>query len=396
MPWGSDPMVEKLKFVLEATNHERPFAHLCEVYGVSRAEGYRLVRRYEQEGPAGLWPRSRRPHHSPTATEPEVVERLIEEKQAYPSWGPKKLLARLRRLEPQRAWPSEATAYRILKRHGLIRERRRRRRHRFPGVGGPFAPVTAPNEVWTTDFKGQFRLGNGRLCYPLTVGDLYSRFALGCRGLTSTAESGVRPAFERVFRTFGLPQRIRSDNGVPFASMGLCGLSRISVWWLKLGIELERIEPGEPQQNGVHERYHRTLKAEATRPAERNHRAQQRRFDAFVHEYDFERPHEALAFAVPGDCYRASERRMPRRGEWPGLDYPETFERRQVRRNGCIKWRGQSVFVSEVLAGEPLALEPVHEGTWLAHFGPVLLGVLGPNNRLVTGPRRRRGGSAVE
>jgi transposase InsO family protein len=342
-------MVDKVKFVLEAQAGEVSFRQLCEAYEVSRAEGYRVLQRFEKEELAGLVPRSRRPHHSPTVTPAAIVARVIEEKQAHPRWGPKKLRARLGRIEPERKWPSTTTIHRILRRNGLVQATTRRRRHRFPDLGAPFPPVTAPNEVWTTDFKGQFRMGNGRLCYPLTVGDLFSRFALKCRSLESTATDPVQQQFERLFREYGLPRRIRSDNGVPFASRSLCGLSRLAVWWIKLGIGIERIEPGQPQQNAEHERYHRTLKDETTHPPERTHRAQQRRFDAFVYEYDFERPHEALEFDVPADRYRPSSRRLPRRGEWPGLDSSCGFERRQVRSDGSIKWKGRLVFVSEVL-----------------------------------------------
>jgi putative transposase len=308
-----------------------------------------------------------------------------------PRWGPKKIVERLKRIEPSGNWPSASTAHRILKRHGLVARGRRQRRHRYPGAGGPFEPALEANEVWTTDFKGQFRLGNGRLCYPLTLADLVSRYALKCEALTGTTEQEAWKHYERAFREYGLPRRIRSDNGVPFASRGICGLSRLSVWWLKLGIELERIEPGQPQQNAEHERAHRTLKAEATKPPERNHRAQQRRFDSFRVIYNTERPHEALGMAVPADHYQPSARSLPRRGQWPGLDYRGEWCRRQVRTDGCIKWQGRLIFISEVLAREPVALTQTSEEIWALHFGGLLLGWVGAGRLIPSSlPKRKR------
>jgi hypothetical protein len=226
------------------------------------------------------------------------------------------------------------------------------------------------------DFKGQFRLGNREWCYPLTIQDLYSRYALECRALSTTATQPTRQALLHTFRTFGMPERIRSDNGAPFASNALLGLSRLSIWLLKLGVRIERIEPGKPQQNGRHERYHRTLKEETTEPREKTFSAQQARFDAFRDEYNRDRPHEAIHMAVPAEYYQPSPRTLPRRNEWPGLDYPEVWERRQVSLNGHIKWRGRQVFISELLSGETIAVQSVGTAVSLIRFSSLILGVL--------------------
>ena len=386
MPWRvTDPMLEKARFVLAVEAEESSFAELCGAFGIARETGYRWWRRYREAGLAGLAERSRRPKRTPSATASEVVELLLKARQKKPSWGAAKLLNRLGEKHPEVAWPSDTTGHRILKRHGLVQVRPRQSRgwREFPGTGGPFAPANAPNAVWTVDFKGQFRLGNRQWCYPLTIQDLYSRYGLQCRALESTATSPTQRAFVDTFRTYGLPERIRSDNGPPFASRGLLGLSQLSIWFLKLGIHIQRITPGQPQQNGQHERYHRTLKAEATLPAEATLRAQQRRFDAFRQEYNQERPHESIHMAVPADYYHLSSRTFPRRNQWPGLDYPEGWERRQVRHNGSFKWRGGFVCVSELLRGETIAVQPVGAAVGLVRFCSLTLGVLREDNTFV-------------
>ena len=381
MPWRvTDTMLEKTRFVLAVEAGESTFAELCEASGISRECGYRWWRRFQAEGLAGLNERSRRPQRSPSATSNEVVELLLEARQKKPTRSASKLLDRLRKQRPEIDWPSDTTGYRILKRHGLIAATHRRRSSSaWPGAGGPFVPALAPNDVWTIDFKGHFRLGNRQWCYPLTIQDLYSRYALECRALASTKSTPTRAALVDTFRRYGLPERIRSDNGTPFASHALLGLSQLSIWFLKLGVGIERIEPGKPQQNGQHERYHRTLKAEATQPAEATLQAQQRRFDAFRQEYNEERSHQSLHRAVPADYYQPSPRAYPRRTEWPGLDYPERWQRRQVRNNGEIKWRGITIFISQVLAGEPVALEEVGSVA-VVRFGPLHLGLIREDN----------------
>ena len=315
----------------------------------------------------------------------EVVELLLSARLEKPRRGVKKLLNRLRLLHPNLEWPSESTAHRILKRHGLVSNQRKRSRasQELPGTGGPFPEVHEPNTVWTVDFKGHFRLGNREWCYPLTIQDLYSRYALECRALRTTATEPTRKTLLNTFRTYGLPERIRSDNGAPFAARGLLGLSQLSIWLLKLGLQIERTAPGQPQQNGRHERYHRTLKEETTQPREKTFSAQQARFDAFRNEYNHERPHEAIHMAVPAAYYHPSTSRLPSGNEWPGLDYPEGWQRRQVRQCGEIKWRGELIFVSTLLAGETLAVQPVSSTVSLIRFCSLILGVLREDNTFV-------------
>jgi putative transposase len=387
MPWRRvTEVLERTRFVLEAERGEWSMAELCRRYGISRKTGYYWVRRYQSEGLAGLQTRSRRPHHNPRATAVEVVERVLKEKQRHPHWGPRKLLERLKREAPELRLPARSTAAEILKRAGLVKARRRRRGGRFSGRVG-LGEAEAPNALWTTDYKGQFRLGDGQLCYPLTILDRYSRYLLACEGRSSVRAKEARPVFERVFSEYGLPDRIGSDNGTPFGSIALGGLSRLGVWWLKLGIRLERIEPGHPEQNGGHERLHRTLKEEGLprRPPCPDALAQQEAFNRFRTEYNEERPHEALDGCYPADCYQPSWRPYPE--ETPGLDYPAHFERRQVRGKGFIKWQGRLIYLSEVLDGEPVGLEEVEDGVWALYFGPLQLG------KLVDGERKVRPGA---
>ncbi|MGH8920903.1 MAG: integrase core domain-containing protein, partial [Actinomycetes bacterium] len=292
----------------------------------------------------------------------------------HPSWGPRKLLKVLRRRDRREgrpvAWPARSTVADLLRRHGLITPRRRRR---FPGhPGRPLTPMTAPNRIWTADFKGQFRTGDGSYCYPLTVQDGFSRYLLGCRGLTGTTGAESRPVFERLFREYGLPEILRTDNGVPFATEALRRLSQLSVWWIRLGIYPELIQPAHPEQNGRHEYMHRTLKAATARPPAATPRQQQRRFDAFRCEYNELRPHEALADETPASIYRPSPRPYPRRP--PPLEYPAHFEVRRVSRNGGVRWHHRWVNVSHVLGGESVGFTEVDDGEWDLYFGPVKLG----------------------
>ncbi len=386
MPWKrTDPVNEREGFVALVRAGGFSLSELCEAYGISRMTGYRLLARYAAEGPAGLADRSRRPHHSPRATAAAVVEALVAERRRHPRWGPKKLLRRLARARPGWVLPAKSTASRILKREGLVLARPRRRRGdaAFPrGLG-----AEAPNALWTADHKGQFRLRDGQLCYPLTIVDAFSRYLLRVEACGSTSVAEARPIFEASFREFGLPERLLSDNGPPFGSGGLCGLSRLTVWWLKLGIRVERITRGHPEDNGAHERMHRELKAAATRPPERHARAQQRRLDAFRREYNEERPHEGIGQTLPAELYHPSGR--PYTGATPGLDYPIHWLRRQVRSGGTIKWRSQVIFLSEVLEGEPVGLEEIEDDRWIVYFGPLVLGRLA-----ATGPRNGRSGYA--
>lgn len=367
---------ERMKFIAACLSETAAWTmtELCEAFSVSRKTGYKWLRRYRASGLEGLRDQSRAPIHHPNAVAPAIMRRLVAERRRYRCWGPRKIVAVLRREEPQVDWPAVSTVGEILKRQGLVRRRRRRRRGVV--VAAPLTRVVpaAPNELWCADYKGWFRLGDGRRCDPLTITDAYSRFLLRCRAVPRLDERGARPIFESAFREYGLPTALRTDNGTPFASAGLGGLTRLAVWWVKLGIRLERIEPGKPQQNGRHERMHATLKQETACPPRGNASAQQRAFERFRQRYNFERPHEALDDRVPGQSYWASPRRYPRRV--PEVEYPAHFEIRTVRTSGEIKWRGELRYVSEALVGEPVGLEPTGTRHWRLYFGSVLLALL--------------------
>lgn len=371
MPWRKLlPMDQRRQFVTDAADYAGSFTELCAAYGVSRKTGYKWVARAVASGLASLEELSRRPHACPSATPPELIAALCEARHRHPTWGPRKLLKILRDRYPSRAWPARSTAAELLRRQGLVIPRRRRRRLGHPGR--PHTPMTAPNEIWTADFKGQFRTRDGRYCYPLTVADGYSRYLLGCHGLRAPTHALSRPVFERLFREYGLPRLIRTDNGVPFATCALGRLSALSVWWIRLGVYPELIEPAHPQQNGRHERMHLTLKRETTRPPALTRRAQQRRFDAFRTEFNTERPHEALGDATPASRYEPSPRPYPAR--LPALEYPRHFEIRRVSRNGGIRWQADWVNVSHVLGEEYVGLEEIADGEWDLYFGPLKLG----------------------
>jgi transposase InsO family protein len=310
------------------------------------------------------------PTTCPHASAPDAVDALHELRRRHPTWGPKKLLAILAQRRPALVLPAPSTAAALLKHAGLVTSRTRRRTPGHPGR--PTAPMDAPNAVCTADFKGEFKTRDGVYCYPLTVADGYSCYLLACRALPSTGTAGARSVCERLFREHGLPARIRTDNGVPFATIALGRLSVLSVWWVRLGILPDLIEPSSPQQNGRHERMHRTLKAEATKPAEAHLRAQQRRFDAFRAEYNAERPYEALHQATPARFDAPSPRPYPPR--LPALEYPAHCEVRRVSRNGGVRWHNHWVNVSHVLAEEYVAFEEVDDGVWAVAFGPLVLG----------------------
>lgn len=363
-------MSQRGRFVVDFDSCLYTMTELCERYGISRKTGYKWAERYSAEGFEGLVDRSRRAKSCPHRTRLTLEEQLVKLRRQHPHWGPRKLLAWWQRRLPSQPWPAASTVGSILKRHGLIESRARRVRVAHHPSGSLAAPKS-PNDVWSTDFKGQFRTGDRNLCYPLTVADGYSRYLLGVKAKSSVAGKPCWPEFERLFREYGLPARMRMDNGSPFASTALCGLSYLSVRWIKLGIGLERIQPGHPEQNGRHERMHRVLKAETARPPAADNRAQQQRFDRFRREYNEQRPHEALEQRTPADLYTPSAREYPDR--LPEPQYPGHFEVRSVRSDGSIKWRGCYVFVSEVLCRDRVGLEEFDDGLWALYLGPVLL-----------------------
>ena len=370
MPWKeTDPMNERVQFIAAYLSDLYSMTELCERFGIRRNTGYKWVRRYTEEGLTGLQEKSRAPHDCPHRMAQAVEAALLEAKRAHPHWGPRKILPHLARRRPNLALPAASTAGELFQRAGLSQARKRRRGHRHPGARP--LQAEAPNAVWTADFKGQFRTGDGLYCYPLTVADAYSRFLLRCSARLSTKQVEARPIFERLFRAYGLPEAIRTDNGAPFATPAFCGLSKLSVWWIKLGIRHQRIAPGRPEQNGAHERMHRTLKAEATRPPERHQRAQQARFDRFCREYNDERPHEALDYKTPASLYWPSTRPMP--AKLPAPAYPGHYLVRRVSNAGTFRFQTRQLFISDTLLQEDIAFEETADGIWSIYFYDVLL-----------------------
>lgn len=371
MPWREMlPMDQRMQFVTEFRTGLFTMTELAAQYGISRKTGYKWIDRYEAGGVGALSDHSRRPEYSPAATAPELVEALVALRKRRPRWGAKKLLAVLRRQDPDARWPARSTVCDLLKQRGLIAPQRKR--FHAPGASrAPLVPITAANEVWTTDFKGEFRTGDGRYCYPLTLRDGFSRYVLRCDALLGRTTVATRDRFARAFAEYGLPERIRSDNGGPFASPGVAGLSQLSVWWIRLGIVPERTAPGHPEQNGSHEQFHRVLKAATTRPPAVHAAAQQRRFARFCAEYNDERPHEALQDEPPAQHYRASPRAFPR--QLPALEYPGQTEVRLVGTTGGVSWGGEPLFLATALAGEYVAFEEVDDGLWTIFFATVAL-----------------------
>lgn len=380
MPWKREsPMDQRIRLVEDWLSGRFSKSELARRYGISRPTLDKWLLRFNEQGHAGLQELSRRPRHSPLRTDEAILERLVAEKQQRTDWGPKKLVVLLRQLEPEIDWPAPSTAGEWLKRLGLVNSRRLRKKRVYP------APVLReglrPNQVWCTDFKGHFRTQDGRWCYPLTISDHASRYLLACRGLERPTGAQARPWFEWVFREYGLPEAIRSDNGSPFASTGLARLSSLAVWWIRLGIHPERIRPGRPDQNGRHERMHRTLKAAVLNPAATDLLQQQIAFERFREDYNTQRPHEALGMQVPAACYSPSLRAYPTR--LPEIDYPADCQVRKVRGNGEIKWQGRLLFLSEALIGEWVALREVDTDTWELYFSDYKLGRLEPGAQRV-------------
>lgn len=365
-------MNQKTKLIGDFLKDEFTITELHELYGVSRKTIYKWIARYKQDGPTGLEDRSCAPLNHPNATSPEIVDRIISTRIQHHTWGPKKIISTLKKTYPQEIWPVPSTAGSILDKEGLVKGRCRKRH--TPPYTEPFGECVRPNDVWSIDYKGQFQMLDGEYCYPLTLTDNFSRYLLLCQGLLHPRHTETKHWLERALKEYGLPLAIRSDNGTPFASVGLGGLSPLSVWLIKLWIKPERIEPGHPEQNGRHERMHQTLKAEATRQPGSNLREQQKKFDHFRTEFNTERPHEALGQKTPDSIYLPSGRMLPRKV--PEVEYESFTTVRQVRSNGCIKWRGDFVYVSQALAGEPVGLKQINESEWEMRFSFHKLGVL--------------------
>lgn len=362
-------MLERMRFIEDYLSGFYSVTELANRYGVSRKTLYKWLNRHDTDGSSGLVDRSRSPAHSPQQTSDEVMDRVVAFRKRFPFMGPRKIVARLMELHPEVDWPAPSTVGDILARADLVEHRRRRNPPAHPLRERGSA--TAPNDLMTVDYKGEFRLGNHRYCYPLTIVDHVTRFILACDAFDSTQQPHTRRAFERVFRTYGLPRAILSDNGSPFGSPGLARLSRLSLWWIRLGISVERIVPGHPEQNGAHERMHRTLKAETTRPPEPTLARQQKRFDRFVHDFNHERPHETLGQKRPVSLYTPSPRPYPK--TLPALEYDGHLEVRKVDHRGTIKWKNEKLFLSHTLSGEIVGLEEIDDGAWSLYYGPVLL-----------------------
>jgi putative transposase len=379
MPWKETCLMdEKIKFIAMVKSGVYSFASTCRQFDISRKTGYELLARYEAQGERALAPRSRAPHRHPNAIDDALARKLLQIKATHVRFGPRKVRDFLVMTGHRGALPAASTIGELYKRHGLVRPRGKRRARSVP-MSEPLRHATGPNIVWSADFKGHFRMHNGRWCYPLTLSDNASRYLLVCQGLAHPSEAAVWPHFEQAFREYGLPAALRTDNGAPFASVALGGLTRLSVWLLKLGIALERIAPGRPDQNGRHERMHRTLK-DHIEPPQRSLGAQQRELQRFQQHYNDERPHEALGGVTPAKKYRVSTRSYPKRLQQP--EYDCGIEVRQVRNNGYMKWQGKMVFVSEALIGEPVGLRQLDEARWQLLFCKMPLGVI--NDRMNT------------
>jgi putative transposase len=370
MPWKETRIVdERIQFIAAVAADPRGnFTRLCARFGISRAKGYKWLERYEKLGPAGLEnqpPVARScPHRTPDA----ITDRIVALRKAHPFDGPKKLRARLLALpDVDFSVPAASTIGEILDRYGMIRPRKTR--VRTPRSSEPLGHAAHPNDVWCVDFKGHFACGDGARCHPLTISDASSRFLLKCEALRITRTTPVIEQFERTFREFGLPLRIRSDNGPPFASVALGGLSRLSVWWIQLGIIPERIEPGHPEQNGRHERMHRTLNEQTAMPPAATFIDQQRCFDRFRADYNYQRPHEALGQIPPARVYEPSSRVMPEHVKEP--EYAHDFSTRRVSNSGQLKWKSATFKMSRALHGMPLGFRQVDESSWHVFFGPV-------------------------
>lgn len=384
MPWArTDWMSERVKFIAACLQAETSFSDLCLEFGISRKTGYKWVQRYEAEGVQALVDRSHAPHCHPHAVPDAVVEAILSIRRQHPRWGPLKLRVVLRRRQPWLTLPAASTVGDILKRHGLVRKRRRVRRS--SPYGERLRQYAAPNAVWCADFKGCFPVG-GERCHPLTISDGYSRYLLRCRALRRPLSGDAQKVFASAFREYGLPEAIRTDNGSPFSTLAPAGLSRLAVWWLRLGIRPERIMPGRPDQNGRHERMHSTLKAETAKPPRTSFRSQQLAFDRFQAEYNGERPHEALGQQTPATLYRPSARPYPR--GLPEVTYPAHFVTRVAYPNGVISFGATQWYVSDCLAGERVGLEEGENDCWRVYFSTMPIGVLDLARGLGRGNRR--------
>lgn len=369
MPWKESKTMDLRVQLIHDHEEGESISALSEIYGVARKTIYKWLERHDAAGVAGLADRSRAPQHCPHKLSADVIAEIIAARQRW-NWGPRKLRVKLAAAQPKIIWPAESTIGEVLKRAGLTH--RRKPRVRTPPYGQPFASVAAANQTWCADFKGWFRTADGKRCDPLTISDAHSRYLLRCQ-ITPKADSiHVAAIFDAAFREYGLPLVIHTDNGVPFASCAPGGLSRVSMRWVKLGIVPQRSRPASPQDNGRHERMHATLQQATLQPPERNARRQQAAFDRFLHEYNHDRPHEALDDATPASCYTASCRQMPRRV--PELEYGDDVMVRRISQQGSLKVNGARTFVSEIFAHEWMGLRALDERYAEVLYGPITVG----------------------
>jgi len=365
-------MDQRMQFIGLFLTQEWCMAALCRHFGISRKTGYKWLRRYTEAGPAGLQHQSRAPHHHPQAVPPEVEQAVCAARHAHPTWGPRKLPDVMGSPPRGQRWPAPSTIGAILQRHGLTVPRRRSRK--TPPYTQPFIGCDQPNAVWSADLKGWFRTGDGQRCDPVTINDNYSRYLLRCQAVRPATVTTIQPLFEAAFREYGLPIALRTDNGPPFATTTVGGLSRLAIWWLKLGIRPERIAPGKPAQNGRLERLHRTLKQDTAMPPKHTGHLQQRAFDHFRHEYNHLRPHEALDMQPPAQWYTTSPRPYPL--VIPEMTYPADMVTRRVKHQGDIWWHCRHIYLSETLAGEVVGLRQTTETRWDIYFGAIHLAQL--------------------
>ena len=374
MPWHkTDSQKERAAFCRAALERRTSMAELCDLFEVSTKTAYKWLARWKEGGDDALADQSRRPHGNSTAVDDKTAARLVAVRMKHPSWGARKLLAWLGDHGPEQEWPAASTVTDLLKRRGLVTARRRRQRSPLPRTR-PLAHATQPNALWAMDFKGDFRLGDGRRCYPLTVNDQFSRMALCCRALPSTACDPVQQALTATFRSWGLPDSIRSDNGAPFGAQRKGPLSRLGVWLVKVGVMPEYTDLASPEQNARQERFHGTLKPEATIPPAPTMRSQQRRFDEFVSIYNNERPHEALDMRTPSTIHKRSPRELPARVRSP--EYPASYEVRRVSGKGYVTFKSVHLYLGEPFAGEPVGIAPVDELRWEIWFGSLIVGYI--------------------
>ena len=375
-------MSERLAFVRACLDRRQRIVEICEQFGISEKTGHKILHRFRTEGDAGLADRSHAPHAQPLRMTLAVADRIVALRRKYPLYGPVKLRDWLVQHDATTHWPAASSIGALLQREGLIRSRRRRRAEReaLDSSSRGRTSATAPNTVWTVDFKGEFRLQQLMYCYPLTVLDLATHFNLACQALPTTAIAPTRAVFVRLFREYGLPDVVRSDNGVPFAQANAIGrLGALAFWWVRLGIRPEHIRPARPAENGAHERFHKTLKAAATQPASASLAAQQRRFDAFRHEYNTERPHASLpGHMPPAHCYHPAVRPYPSR--LPALVYPNAHEVRLVDSSGNIKWRNTAFFLSTNLSGAYVGLTHTSADLVTVAYGALALGEINPHH----------------